>query len=193
MEKNIIFLGGINGSGKSTVAGEVSKRTGLPFFEGSKELMRELELQEEDYIELRKMSEKKKKEAFERVFRRISEMSADKKAIITGHFVKVLNGEITKFSGPWFNFCSDLFHITSEPRVILDRIKKDEMSGTKHRAVEGDAENPEKFITEAQIESLKCLQEAVQQYCSVAHVVDNNKDLSKTISEICGKIKHKVQ
>lgn len=105
MNRNIIFMGGINGVGKSVIAKKLSEKLKIQFYEGSKCLMSELGVAEGDYASLRKASEAQKKKALYDVFQKINLKNCDKKAIITGHFVKIIDGRITKYEGRWFNFC----------------------------------------------------------------------------------------
>lgn len=187
MEKKIIFIGGINGTGKSTVGKELSKSTGIPFYEGSTELMKELGLDQGDYNLLRKVTEREKKMAIENIFRRINNLPDIEKAIITGHFVKIVNGKVTKYNGPWLDFCSHLIHVSSNPSLISNRIINDSQQGVKVRKINKDNGDVD-FLNTAQTKSLASFQDSVRKYCSTGLDINNNGDLSSTITDICSKI-----
>lgn len=188
MDKKIVFIGGINGTGKTTVAEELSRKTGYPFFEGSSELMKELGLKAGDYDLLRKIPEREKKLALERMFERISKLPEHDRIIVTGHFVKIVNGKVTKYKGPWLSFCAYLIHISSNPNIISERITKDEEVGKKLRKL--NKNNSEiSFLDSAQIKSIQSFQKSVKKYCSIGVEVENNGDLKNIVDNICSQVK----
>lgn len=192
MNKNIIFIGGINGAGKSTVAKRLSEELSIPFYEGSKCLMNELGIINDDYESLRKANEAQKKKALYDVFQKINLKNSDKKAIITGHFVKIIDGRITKYEGRWFNFCFCLIHISSKPEIILKRIDKDHQERLKKRSLFAKNKDRGLFLKNAQIKSIKCLQGIVKKYKVRGININNDDEINNTIKYICENVNFDV-
>lgn len=126
---SLIYIGGINGVGKTTIVNELAKITPhTRVFHGSAELMKALGLSIGDYDSLRKIPDNIKACAIEKIFRDLSESSHYTNTIIVAHYIKILNGEISPNYGPWYLYCQKLVLITSSPEEILDRINSDESS-----------------------------------------------------------------
>lgn len=190
--KNVIFIGGINGSGKTTIAKGLSKKMRISYFDSSKMLMRELKLKEDDYYNLRRLSEKQKKKALLEVFQKTS-LANKGKIIMTGHFVKVLNGKITRYKGSWFKFCSDIIHILSKPELINQRIVDDENSGSRKRIIFRKSQNKDlNFISNALNKSFVSFQEITEKYKVNAFSVNNDGSLESIIKDICEKINTRI-
>lgn len=129
---SLIYLGGINGVGKTTIAQEVSKEfLTLRILHGATELMKLLGICAGDYDLLRKMSEKVKSQAVEEIFRNVAIESQNSDIIVVAHYVKILNGMITPSYGLWYGHCQKLVLVVGPPEDILDRISFDEKSGQK--------------------------------------------------------------
>lgn len=177
--KNIIFIGGINGSGKSFLGKKISAHLNIPFYDGSNLLIKELGFQKNDYKSLRDTSEFRKKKALRNIFKRIN--NKNKISLITGHFAKIVNGKVTKYNGEWFKYCFCLLHIISNPKIIYSRIKADEKNGKKIRKVfSKNYKNDISFINFAQNKSLKSFEGiARNQKIKSILIKNNNKSMSK--------------
>ena len=125
----LIFLGGINGVGKTSIAQAIFKRCpSLRVIQGSGELMKQLNISVGDYRTLQKISERVKRQALEIIFCNLKSQSQAHEIIITGHYVKVLNGIIASDFGPWFQNCDKLVLVVSPPKQIINRVLIDEVN-----------------------------------------------------------------
>lgn len=191
MLKNIIFIGGINGTGKTLVAKKFAETMKLPFYDGSNELMKELKIKNGDYKKLRNLSEKDKRNALKRVFDRLSKSHSNSFLVITGHYVKVLNNKISKYDGEWFDKCKCLIHIKTKPKIILKRITMDENQGIRNRKMFNSKVGCLDFIKFAQKMSQENFLKFSNKYDSIPLTIENNTDVNSAISAICNSIKFK--
>lgn len=126
---SLIYLGGINGVGKTTIAQEVSKRfPAMRILHGSVALMELLGVSEGDYDSLRKISKKAKHQAVEKIFRSLATESPDRDILVVVHYVTILNGIITPSHKSWYSRYQKLVLIVSPPEKILNRISSDKNS-----------------------------------------------------------------
>ncbi len=128
----LIYLGGINGAGKTTIAQEV--RTQFPtlrILHGSAALMEQLGISAGDYDSLRKIPRKVKSQAVEEIFRNLAAESRAHDIIVVAHYVTILNGAITPSHRSWYSRCHKLVLVISPPEEILGRIHSDEDSGKR--------------------------------------------------------------
>ena len=128
---SIIFLGGINGVGKSSVAQELCRRINIQALHGTTELMNSLGIVLGDYATLQNLPEVIKEQAFENVFRSLVGGRKKDITLVTGHYAKILQGEILPSYGGWYGYCDLLVALVSSPHEILHRITDDESSGKR--------------------------------------------------------------
>ena len=129
-EKNTgaFFVGGINGSGKSTVLKKIaSKDERFEVIHGSKYLMECLGIEEGDYETLRSTPDNVKEKAKEQMAKEISSRkNSDKVILFDAHYIKIHEGKIdSAVKGNWIALFEKLFLIKSDPKTILSRIESD--------------------------------------------------------------------
>ena len=179
--KNLIFLSGINGSGKSTIGKKLSEKTGIPVFEGSSILMQHFGLIPGDYDALRAIPYEEQFNGNIEAFKQVSQNN--KKAIAIGHFMLTIKGTTKPVIGDWFNDCFCLIHLRNEPEVILDRIEKDERDRKLFSESHKTYDEQYTFIKKTQEQSLESAEQVSKQYNVPLYVIENN-DIDTTIEEI---------
>lgn len=189
--KNIIFIGGINGTGKSTIGNKLSKITGIPFFEGSKVLMQELHIEEGDYYRLRQIPEKIKRKKFIMAIEKLS--NDNKYLILSSHYIKVLNSKISEYSGNWFKHCILNIHVVCAPNVTFNRIKRDEKNFERYRSLFSgeNKQNKQNFLEKSQVFSLKIFKKVSLRFGIRSVIIDNTaKNMAKNIEPTVTLIKN---
>lgn len=172
----VIFLGGVSGVGKSSVAQNFTEKLPVLALNGSSELMRYLGLPPGDYDQLRKLPNEIKEKSLADLF--IDLANKIETVVITGHYVKVLGGHITPSYGRWYQYCRTLVHISSSPQSIFRRIVYDEMNyrrtgrnlfGVEHVSIQERVQ----FIETAQLSSIKIMERAAQEFTIPSFCVEN--------------------
>jgi len=166
---SLIYLGGINGSGKTTVAQVVSRRLpNLHIVHGSRELMRQLNLSENDYKTLRSIPEKIKEEAFIELLQNLKSKNSNRTIIVTAHYVKILEGRITPSLGDWYGYFDKLILVTGSSREIFNRIIVDQISNRRTgRDLFGGLEEEEdkiEFLQKAQNTSRQVVEQVFKEF-----------------------------
>ena len=166
---SIIYLGGINGSGKTSIVQKINERLpNLHIVHGSKELMKRLNISVNDYDTLRSIPEKVKEEAVTELLHDLESKNKCQTIIVVAHYAKVVRGEITSSFGPWYGHCDKLVLITGSSREILDRITIDQASGRRtERNLFGCLHKTReqiKFLQEAQRVSMQVMEQAAKEF-----------------------------
>jgi len=192
----IIFLGGVSGVGKSSVAKEIAIKLPVMALDGSSELMRHLNIPEGDYENLRNIAEVIKERAMQEIFCQISQYYRAETAVITGHFVKVLNGQIMSSYGLWYSYCAHLILIECDGSAILDRINDDQSNSKRiqRSLFNYDQSLGERIslIEDAQRASYEIMMQASKEFCVPAIRVKNPQGkLSSTVESICHLIERR--
>lgn len=185
----IIFIGGINGSGKTTVAKKFLRKKNFLVLHGTTELMKILKIPINNYELLQKTNIRKTKKAMIQLFLNLSTFSSyikKKNIIITGHYVKIFNGKITPFFGRWYKYCNLLIMLYSSPSIILDRIEKDEINKERNRKIFAshfsDRKKKELFLKKAQNISFKIMAKASEEFKIPYYLLKNNDGkIQKTV------------
>ena len=176
---SLIYLGGINGVGKTTIAQETAKRfPTLRILHGATELMKSLGVSVGDYDSLRKISEEVKGQAAEEIFRNLATESQNADRMVVAHYVKILNGIITPNYGLWYGYCQRLVLVVSPPEEILDRINSDANSGRRVQRNLFGARHPTrqkrvKFLERAQRVSNQVMRKAAEEFHIPSFRVEN--------------------
>ncbi len=192
--KNIFIIGGVNGTGKSTIGNELSKITGVPFFEGSKVLMQELHIKEGDYDRLRQIPEKIKRKKFSMAVEKLS--NDNKYLILSSHYIKILNGEMSEYSGNWFKHCLVNIHVVCTPSTVLNRIKLDEKKFERYRNLfsRWNNQNEQDFLEKSQALSIRVFEKVSLQFVIKSVIIDNTtNDIIKNIKPIVSLIKNDIK
>ncbi|MEK7078120.1 MAG: AAA family ATPase [Patescibacteria group bacterium] len=175
---NLVFLGGVSGVGKTSVAREFAKESLVHVLDGSAELMKWLGITDGDYDRLRSLPEKVKEKALTDLFRTLAGEDNHETTIVTGHYVKVLNGKITSSYGPWYQHCITLVLVVGNPKLIVRRILCDEVSkkrtnrslfGNKQASLQEQID----FIKDAQLRSTEVMAKAAKTFGVLSHRIEN--------------------
>ena len=159
----LVFIGGVNGSGKTALAEELGRSLPVRSLHGTTELMARLGIPAGDYASLRAASERVKERVFEALLRELKESSQREIVLVTGHYVKVLGGRIEPSYGPWYGHCVSLALVLGRPGTILRRVVADEAEGRRvQRDLFGDLRPEERadFLRKAQRMSVEVMRRA---------------------------------
>ena len=195
---SIIFLGGINGVGKTSVAQELCKRINIRALHGTTELMKSLGIAPGDYATLQNLPEVVKEQAFEDVFHSLVGRRKKDITLVTGHYAKILQGEIIPSYGGWYGCCDILVVLVSSPHEILYRITDDESSGKRiARNVFGESivAPPERmaFLENAQHMSIKVMKRASKEFRIPSFRIKNtNHQLFNAVGRLAQMIKKRL-
>ncbi len=175
----ILYLGGVSGAGKSSIAEELPKRIPVTVMNGATELMAFLGLSRGDYGGLQKLPNFVKERGLTDLFRRLALTTSSSMLVVTGHYVKMLNGQVSPSYGPWYGYCDKLVLVSSPSRVIFERILRDECSGVRSgRNLFGKvASEKEKvgLIEKSQADSGDILNRAVEEFARPGFRIENEE------------------
>ena len=175
-------MGGVNGVGKTTLTHEVCDKLNCRMVDGSALLMKELKIPG-DYIKLRLLGEFEKSTALESIFKSLKRKSGT--VLFTGHFVKILAGEISSSKGPWYQYCSALISIEGSPRAMAARIYEDEVTGFRTGrnlfSTQTTLREQARFLRQAQNVSRTVMVELSQQF-SIPYYSIFNEEKHKEIA-----------
>ena len=184
----VIFVGGINGVGKTTLAHEACRKISCRVIDGSFALMKELGISG-NYEALRNLGEDRKGRALERV---ISGLAQDDGVMLfTGHFVKVLSGEISPSRGSWYRHCSAFVLIEGSPRAMAERIRRDEDSKRRAGRMLFSSKTmtlseQELFLAEAQRQARVVAQELSREFSVPCHFIFNAEGcMDSAVETLC--------
>ncbi len=175
---NLVFLGGVNGVGKTSIAREFVKEPSVHVLDGSAKLMEWLGVTNGDYDKLRGLPEKMKEKALTDLFYTLAKESDRETTIVTGHYVKVLDGKITTSYGPWYQYCSTLALVVGNSELIVHRILCDDVSKKRtNRSLFGNKQTSLReqidFIENAQIMSTKVMTKAARTFGVPSYHIKN--------------------
>lgn len=166
----LFFIGGINGVGKTSITNSLAGRCSkIKVLSGTEELMERLGIEKGGYEQLRRIPEEEKSEAFAELFLDLKKSyQRNDIVLVTGHYVKILNGRITPSFGPWYGVCTAAILVASEPNMILKRILRDELEGSRADRglfkTDSSMEEKVRCLNNAQILSSKILTCAKREY-----------------------------
>lgn len=167
---SLFFIGGINGVGKTSITNFLAEESSeIKVLSGTEELMKRLGIKVGDYEKLRMVTEKEKDEAFADFFFDLKKSYQENDVVlVTGHYVKTLNGRITPSFGPWYGLCDAAILVVSEPKVILERILRDESEGSRVNrnlfGIDFSTEEKAQCLNAAQVLSSEVLARAEREY-----------------------------
>ncbi len=125
-----IYVGGVNGVGKTTITQEAAKILGMECIRGSYALMEYLGFGH-DYTKLRALTQKQRDIAN----RECSEFLLNSKDnfIMDGHYLGLVHGKVDRVTDSWINGYDALILIEAPFEDVWDRIAADEK--TRDRAL----------------------------------------------------------
>ncbi|HSX14939.1 MAG TPA: ATP-binding protein [Candidatus Saccharimonadales bacterium] len=122
-----IFVGGVNGVGKSTILRKVANLDSrFEVIHYASALMQQLGLAPGDYDSLHTIPQAKRLAVTQQMMENLAERRTQKVRLIDGHYLILVKGVISPIAGDWVKLLDALILIKAAPQVILDRIQKDE-------------------------------------------------------------------
>ncbi|MCD6270515.1 hypothetical protein J7J23_01905 [bacterium] len=189
-EKNmsLFFIGGVNGVGKTSIIREVvTISPSVLAVDGAKELMKRLNINNDNYDKLRNMPDELVEKALISLFRLLSQRK-NKDVLITGHYVKIFNDKITPSIGPWYRYCDVLMLIYSNPEAIIRHIFYDEVSKKRIGRSLFKKTQPSILIKDAQIKSAEVMTKIAKEFKIPFYYIKNIENRLEEVSWQISKI-----
>ena len=132
------FVGGVNGSGKTTVLHLISeKKPEFHVIKGSEYFMKWLGIKRRNYGQLQSLPDRKTLLELGRMMRYLlkeKKYSNNKKIVlIDAHFTNIRNGKTEEWISDWLSLVNGLVLIKAKPAEILKRIRIDNKKKTKRQ------------------------------------------------------------
>lgn len=196
-----IFIGGINGVGKTSVIKTFSKKQrnrSLVF--GSAFFMDWLGIKKGEYEALQKVPDKKAlAELNEMVNYLVKKKKFDKYVsyvFIDGHFLNIRNGIAKKWVGKWFALMNGMVLMISSPTDILKRIENDMKKKNRKRNIFFGTETYKekiKFIVKWNKMSENIIIELGRRYHIPIKIINNKgNNISKAVDQLTNFIIKKI-
>lgn len=190
-----IFVGGINGCGKSTILDNLYKiKKDVEVVHGSKHFMKWLGIKNGDYKKLESLSTSFKNREINKMIRSLfkNPPSKAKWIFLDAHYLRIHNGKITKAVGDWISLFDGLFVFVARPEEILRRIDTDIVR--KNRSKSMFSENLTEVDKSDRIKELKkFLMETVEEVKHLSNkfkipyfIIDNNQPVERTCKCVVG-------
>ena len=202
MEKpKFIFIGGINGVGKTSIIKKFSKKqrnSSLVF--GSAFFMDWLGIKKGEYEALQRVPDKK---ALAELNKMVTYLVKKKKfdeyisyVFIDGHFLNIRNGIAKKWVGDWFALMDGMVLVTSSPTDILKRIENDKKKKNRKRNIfpsGGGYREKIKCIVKWNKMSENIIIELGRKYHIPIKIINNKGDnISKAVDQLTNFIIKKI-
>ena len=132
-----VYIGGINGAGKSTVLGALkNKEIATIVIPGSSSFMRWLGVDGNNYLGLQAMDDSVLREEMSLMIQDLlAEDFASKPVFFDGHYIKIVNGQAEDWLGDWISNFDVLIALRGRTEDILKRIEADGASGARERNI----------------------------------------------------------
>lgn len=121
-----IFVGGINGVGKSTILKEVAQTTGYRYIHMTSHLMNHLGVGS-DYEKLRSLTQAQRDAGLAECIQKLiaTSNSTGEIYIYDIHYLNLVRGNISVVTGPWLDRFDAFVLVTSPIQDILERVRGD--------------------------------------------------------------------
>jgi len=181
----LYYIGGITGSGKTSVSREVAQNTPeTVVVYGSKLLMEHFGCR--SYDELNSVSDYKQKKGRIEIFSNLVGTEA-KNVLVDGHYVIFIrDGKPARtVDEEWIVNFQALIHLITDPNIILERLLKDvqDFSRRIKNLIESD-ETVLDRIKRSQENSMDQAQNLANHISIPLRIVDNSSDLQKTAQKV---------
>ncbi len=147
----IYFIGGINGSGKSSIINAISERNReFESYHGSVRFMEWLKIKPGDYPSLWKLSDDFKNVELDKMIRfAVNERAKSSRSLlIDGHYLNLRNGEVSNATGDWISVMDAIFLISADSREIFERLENDFRISGRERGIFREGAGEKEMISE---------------------------------------------
>lgn len=185
-EKILAYMGGLNGSGKSTIIKILEPEKEIKVFHGSKMLMEYLGC--ESYSGLDAIPEKDQIKARIAFFNSpLFSSHTQRIGLIDAHYIQLRGNSKfeTSMEDEWTGRIDLFLHVVAKPKLILDRILKDPHdSQRKLQKFKSSTRDYEEEIEYYQEISVKVGAETARKLGRPFRIIDNNSAMEETIAQI---------
>jgi adenylate kinase len=167
----IYYVGGINGTGKSTVLAQLAQMNDFEIVPLTQRLIQFAGLT--GYDELRQRSQVINRRDLAELINGLVVESENKNIVLDGHYLNLRRGRVSKVTGSWIGRMTALILITADPAVIYERINQD----NKDRALFGSGLSGEaaiKRLAQYQLQTIAEFDTLADRYTLPKIVVENN-------------------
>jgi adenylate kinase len=177
MKSRNIFLGGINGTGKTTLISELGKNDKFRVLYGSDLLMEKLGISKGDYDSLRMLSRERIQKALNKMLKDLLSPPSDKQYLVfTGHYIDFHEGRLERNVGEWISQFDTLVHLVAEPKIIAKRIGTDNKDRKNLPKGLNDSEKLQ-YLKNCQDMSLKEMKNISEKYDISTVILKNNAEV----------------
>lgn len=182
---SIIFIGGVNGVGKTSILQKIPNGSSIIKLHGTAELMKWLKISIGDYHKLQNLQREITEKALEEIFYTLAINHKSETIVITAHYVKIFDGKIEPSYGHWYKYCDALVLIIGNSKEIVGRIINDEDNQQRARNIFGTIQKKEELIKKAQYLSAKTMLRAARTFDVPFYYIKNtNGKLGKAVEQL---------
>lgn len=184
------FIGGISGSGKSAILKNIGKfNHKFQIIHGSEYFMGWLGLKNKDYNRLQSLPDNFKNKELNEMMKYLiyNYQSGNKSLLISAHYLRIIEGEISNAIGNWISLFNGLFLIDTEPKIILKRLENDFQNTKRYRNIFPPNILKEKkldLLYDYQIKTLEKVNKLSKRFNIPFFIIKNNLSLEEASNQL---------
>ena len=188
-KKKFYFVGGINGSGKSSILKEISQTSGPTVISGSAYFIKWLGLKRGDYKTLRSLPDSLVLRELDKMMKFLIKKPTPNcdSVIFDAHYLNIREGKAVKWIDDWMGLMNGLFLIRTSPRIILQRFHRDLKTTKRDRNLfsrNASYREKIKFLSFCNKKSETLIKWLSKKFKIPYFIIDNNDDIQKAVKKL---------